>query len=342
MTIHRRTLRIGFAYDNPVDKQATGAESISCEYEDSRTLDWIHQCLSKLGNVVKLPWCRESLVKLINTDVDVIFNITEAEGGRNRESLVPAVAEALGLPYTGTDAVGLGLSIDKYLAKVIANHNGIPTPSFVRIDHLSELSMRQHDIEALGYPLFVKPVTGGSSRGIRQSARVESFESLQSEIKWILESCQDSALIETFIPGREFDVGLLETDSLRCLPVAELRLDHGNPNAFYSYEKKSIHQKEVICPADIPQEVSLEMQDYALRLFKTLHCRDLARVDFRQGEDGTIYFIEINPLPGLSPFYSVYTKQAEAAGIEPEALIELLIGNALARALKVTPERRLA
>ncbi len=334
MPIHRRTLRIGFAYDNPVDKQATGAESISCEYEDSRTLDWIHQCLSRLGNVVKLPWCRESLVKLINTDVDVIFNITEAEGGRNRESLIPAVAEALGLPYTGTDAVGLGLSIDKYLAKVIAIHNGVPTPSFARIERLAELHTRQHDIEDLGYPLFVKPVTGGSSRGIRHSALVESFESLRSEVKWILESCQDSALIETFILGREFCVGLLETDSLQCLPIAELRLDHGNPNAFYSYEKKSIHQKEVICPADIPQEVSREMQDYALRLFKALHCRDLARVDFRRGEDGTSYFLEINPLPGLSPFYSVFPKQAEAAGINAEALIELLVRNALARSQK--------
>ena len=332
--MHRSKLRIGFAYDNPVDKQATGAESIACEYEDSRTLDWIYQCLSTLGEVIKLPWGSESLVKLVNTDVDVIFNITEADGGRNRESLVPAVAETLGLPYTGTDAVGLGLSLDKYLAKVIANHNGIPTPPFFRVDSLSELYTRQNDIEAIGYPIFVKPVTGGSSRGIRQSARAESFYSLRSEIEWILEFCQDSALIETFITGREFVVGLLETDSLRCLPVAELRLEHGNPSAFYSHELKSIHKKEVICPADIPQETSLEMQDYALRLFHALGCRDLARVDFRQGEDGTSYFLEINPLPGLSPFYSVFPKQAEAAGIKPEVLIELLISNALSRSQK--------
>jgi len=330
----REKLKIGFAYDNPVDKEATGVESIACEYEDSRTLDWIYQCLSTLGEVLKLPWGRESLMKLVNSDVDVIFNITEAEGGRNRESLVPAVAETLGLPYTGTDAVGLGLSLDKYLSKVIANHNSIPTPSFFRVDSLSGLYALQNDIEAIGYPLFVKPVTGGSSRGIRQSARAESFESLQSEIEWILESCQDSALIETFITGREFCVGLLETDSLRCLPVAELRLEHGNPGAFYSYELKSIHQKEVICPADIPQEILLEMQNYALRLFNALGCRDLARVDFRQGEDGKIYFLEINPLPGLSPFYSVFPKQAEAAGIKPEALIELLLGNALSRCQK--------
>ena len=327
-------MRIGFTYDDPVDKLSSGAESISCEYEDYRTLDWIHDCLSSLGNVIKLPWGRESLIKLVNTNVDVIFNITEAEGGRNRESLVPAIAEALGLPYTGTDAVGLGLSVDKYLTKVIADHHGIPSPPFVRVDQLSELNTKQEAIDSFGYPLFIKPVTGGSSRGIRQSARVESFEALRSEIKWILESCQDSALLEIFIPGLEYTVGLLENNSLTCLPVAELRLNGGNPNAFYSYEMKSIHNREVICPANIPPEVSQQMQDYAICLFNALHCRDLARVDFRQKDDGTIYLLEINPLPGLSPFYSVFPKQADAAGITTEALIEMLINNALARSSK--------
>ncbi|MDP2729692.1 MAG: hypothetical protein Q8O55_04345 [Dehalococcoidales bacterium] len=337
MTGSSSKLIIGFAYDNPVNNQAMGVESISCEYEDSETLDWIHHCLSKLGEVIKLPWGRESLIKLINTNVDVIFNITEATGGRNRESLVPAVAEALGIPYTGTDAVGLGLSVDKYLTKVIASHNGIPTSPFVRIDYSSELDKKQADIEALGYPLFVKPVTGGSSQGIRQSARVASFEALLSESNWILESCQDSVLVEKFIPGREFDAGLLETGSLKCLPVAELRLDGGDPEAFYSYEMKSTHRKEIICPADIPQDVTRQIQGYSHRLFNTLHCRDLARIDFRRGEDGIIYFLEINPLPGLSPLYSVFPKQAEAAGINPEELIEILVRNALARSAKAFP-----
>jgi D-alanine-D-alanine ligase len=330
--MQRKKLKIGFAYDDPADKQAAGAESIACEYEDSRTLDWMYECLSKLGEVIKLPWGKESLEKLTITYVDVIFNITEAEGGRNRESLVPAVAEALRIPCTGTDAVGLGLSLDKYLSKSIASYHGIPTPTFFRLSSLSELHNLKAGIEATGYPLFVKPVTGGSSQGIRQSSRVESFESLQSEVEWVLEFCRDAALVETFITGREFCAGLLETDSLDFLPVAELRLEYGNPGAFYSYELKSVHQKEILCPADIPQETRLKMQDYALRMFHALGCRDMARVDFRQKEDGTIYFLEINPLPGLSPFYSVFPKQAEAAGIKPEAVIESLIKNALARA----------
>ncbi len=332
MTSSPEKLKIGFAYDNPVDKESAGVESIASEYEDPRTIEWMHGCLSALGEVISLPWGEESLVKLVNTELDVIFNITEAAGGRNRESYVPAVAEALGIPCTGSDAVGLGLSLDKYLTKVIASHQGIPTPAFLRIDRLSELESRQHDIEAIGYPLFLKPVTGGSSLGIRQSARVESFKSLHSEVEWILDSCQDAVLIEKFVAGREFTIGLLETDSLRYLPVAELVIGEGSPDSFYSYEMKSVHRKQVICPANIPPESICQMQDYSRRLFLALGCRDLARVDFRQGEDGIPHLIEINPLPGLSPFYSVFITQAEEAGIKPEELIKMLIEKALTRA----------
>jgi len=190
-----KKLTIGFAFDSPVEKETAGAESVSCEYEDSRTIDWLYGCLEKLGDVVRLPWGRESLVKLTDTDFDVIFNITEAGGGRNRESLVPALAEALAIPCTGTDAVGLGLSLDKYYSKVIAAHAGIPTPPFLRVDSPGELLEKRHVIEEIGYPLFVKPVTGGSSQGIRNSSRIENFQSLRSETGWIFEYCKDSALI---------------------------------------------------------------------------------------------------------------------------------------------------
>ena len=331
MTSPPKKLRIGFAYDSPVEKESAGVESVASEYEDSRTIEWMQGCLSALGEVISLPWCKESLVKLVNTEPDVVFNITEATGGRNRESFVPAVAEALEIPCTGTDAVGLGLSLDKYLTKVIAGRIGIPTPAFLRIDHLEELDSRQCDIEAVGYPLFLKPVTGGSSLGIRRSARVKSFEAIHSEVEWILNSCRDAVLIEKFVPGREFTVGLLETGLLRCLPIAELVIGEGGPDSFYSYEMKSIHRKEVICPAAIPPESICIMQDYSRRLFQALGCRDLARVDFRQGEDGIPYLIEINPLPGLSPFYSVFITQAEEAGIKAEELIKMLIEKALTR-----------
>ncbi len=322
---------IGFAYDIPVDDGSDTAGSVSCEYEDSRTVDWIYQCLSRLGDVVRLPWSKDILSLIIEAQPDVIFNITEAAEGRNRESLVPAIAEALGIPYTGTDAVGLGLSLDKYLSKVIASYEGIPTPPFLRIDNISEINKKTGEIENIGYPLFVKPVTGGSSQGIRRTAKVESPDSLKAESEWILENCSDSVLIEKFISGREFCVGLLEDGGLKCLPAAELRLEDGDPDAFYSFDLKSTHRKEVICPVDISPDMLRILEEYAVAVFHALGCRDFARVDFRLGQDGIPYFLEINPLPGLSPYYSIFTIQAEAGGIKPEKIIEILVQNALAR-----------
>ncbi len=338
MTLPEKRIKIGFIYDNPVEKESTSAESVTSEYEDARTIDWMYECLSGFGETIRLPWRRKVLTELVKENVDVIFNITEASGGRNRESLVPAIAEALGIPCSGTDAVGLGLSLDKYLTKVIAVQNGIPTPAFLRIKQSDELDSKHAEIEAIDYPLFLKPVTGGSSQGIRQTARVESYQTLCDEVEWILSFCRDDVLIEKFIPGREFTCALIETDSLKSFPVAELIIGDGRPENFYSYEMKSIHRKETVCPADIPERLAEQIQDYSRCLFGLLGCRDFARVDFRQGEDGIPYLIEINPLPGLSPFYSVFIRQAEVDGISAEKVIEILINNALSRRRNVSKD----
>ncbi|MFC1947238.1 ATP-grasp domain-containing protein [Chloroflexota bacterium] len=326
MTISSNELRIGFTYDSPVDNDSA-AGSISCEYEDTRTIEWMYDCLSRLGKTTRLPWGEDIVARMIDARPDVIFNITEATEGRNRESLVPAVAESLGIPCTGTDAVGLGLSLDKYLSKVIASYERIPTPSFLKIENISDIDDRQDELNEIGYPLFVKPVLGGSSQGIRRTSKVDNPDSLRTESEWVLNNCNDDVLVEKFLSGREFCVGLLESGELRCLPVAELRLEDGDPETFYSFDLKSTHRKEIICPAEITSEISQTMEDYAVSIFRALGCRDLARVDFRLGSDGVPYFLEINPLPGLSPFYSIFTMQAEAGGIKPERIIEILVSN---------------
>lgn len=330
MTIPSDELRIGFAYDNPVNDGST-AGSISCEYEDTRTIDWMFDSLSRLGKTIRLPWGEDIVARMLDARPDVIFNITEAVKGRNRESLIPAISESMGIPCTGTDAVGLGLSLDKYLSKVIASYEGIPTPAFLKIEKFIDTDSRQGELNEIGYPLFVKPVTGGSSQGIRRTSKVGSLDSLRSEAEWISGNCNDAALVEKFVSGREFCVGLLESGKLRCLPVAELRLDGDDPETFYSFDLKSTHHKQIICPADIPSEFSYKMEEYAVRVFRALGCRDFARVDFRLGSDGTPYFLEINPLPGLSPYYSIFTIQAEAGGVKPEEILSILVNNALAR-----------
>lgn len=328
-----KPLTIGFAYDvSSMRHSSQSISSVETEYEDEQTIAWIHDCLRTLGEVVDLPWEPGTISTLIGKKIDVIFNITEGRGGRNRESLLPAVAEVLGIAYTGSDAMSLGISLDKYLTKVVAQHAGIQTPGFVKLDCISQWDQILPCVKELHFPVIAKPNTGGSSMGIRKSSRVDSLTQLYDAAKWVLEDCGDSVLIEEFIAGRELNVGLLQWgNELRCLPMAEIRTNEGDPYSFYSFEMKSVHKKKILFPIDI-DDVSIElMKDNALKIFHSLGCRDIARVDFRIGIDGIVYFLEINPLPGLSPYYSIYPAQAKKAGIEAHEIIGQLIRNALNR-----------
>ena len=325
-------LRIGFAYDTPMKQDRPDeVESVEAEYEDERTLSWMRTTLQQLGSVIDLPWGPDILSRLARVELDVIFNITEAICGRNRESLVPALAEAKGIPYTGTDAVGLGVSLDKYLTKIIAHHLGVPTPDFLKVDSISQWKQLTPRLAKLRFPVIAKPSTGGSSMGIRSGSKTESLAELYDMVKWVLDTFEGGVLVEEFIVGREFTVALLARLQLKIFPIAEIRVDEGSPSSFYSYEKKSIYQKEIICPADPPGNTADWMTDYACRVFEALGCRDMARVDFRVSSDGIPYFLEINPLPGLSPYYSTFPVQARAAGISPEDIVHQLIRNALTR-----------
>jgi D-alanine-D-alanine ligase len=334
--MNEKRLRIAFAFDMPVDdKQGLSPVSVEAEYEDRATLDWLRETLAAKGDVFDLPWGPDAVSRLAAIDVDVVFNITEAEGGRNRESLVPAVAEAFGIPFTGSGALALGLSLDKYLTKIIARQLGITTPDFLYFRRGEKTVL-----SPMSFPALVKPNAGGSSMGILVSSKVSSRDELFREVERVKCSCIDDALVEQFIPGREFAVALLERPDLQVLPVAEIRLNGGDPRSFYSFERKSIHKKEIICPAVLPDAIRNTMVDSSKKIFRTLGCRDMARVDFRLGQDGIPYFLEINPLPGLSPYYSVFPVQAGAWGLSPEELVQGLVQRALRRAAAGGVEER--
>ena len=327
-----RQIRIGFAYDEPQENGGPDqVETVAAEYEDERTLSWMRSVLQTVGPVTDLPWGPDVAARFAKAKLDVVFNVTEATSGRNRESLLPALAEAKGVPCIGTDAVGLGIALDKYLTKVLARHEGVPTPDFIKIDSACQWEKLVPGISALSFPVIAKPNTGGSSMGIRRLSKAESMPELHTAVKWVLDNFEDSVLVEEFVPGREFAVGLLAGQELQTLPIIEIRVADGSPDSFYSYERKTMHDKELVCPADVPGDAEPLMADYAQRIFHILGCRDLARVDFRLGTSGIPYFLEINPLPGLSPYYGIFPAQARAAGFSPEEVIHQLVYNAMNR-----------
>lgn len=332
-------LRIGFVYDAPPgaplgashgEDSLDSSDTVAAEYEDQRTIQWLVQTLEDVGQVIEIPWGRQALTTIAASGLDVIFNITEAGGSRNREGLVPSIAEACGIPCTGSDALALSTSLDKNMTKILGEHCGIPTAPFVLIGSEQELHAQRNVIERIGYPVIAKPNTGGSSMGVRLTSRAETWCELKSAVMWALETFDDAVLVERFIRGSEYTAGLIERDGLETFPIAEVRLNGGDPNAFYSIEQKSVHQKEVICPAGLPQETAQQIDDYARKLFVVLGCRGTARVDFRVDiSDNVAYLLEINPLPGLSPYYSILPRQAEVAGISPAEIVRALVIGAV-------------
>ena len=330
-------LKIGFAYDRESRLgQDDVVHSVEAEYEDSPTIEWIRSTLTKWGTVIDLPWDADLVPRLAYLDLDLIFNITEAYGSRNRESLVPAIAESLGVACTGSDAVSLGISLDKYLTKVIAHHEGIPTTRCVLVDSEFTWQKMIPKIEALSFPLIAKPNTGGSSMGIRQTSKVYSIDHLLKVVKWIWEECADSALVEEFVPGTDITAGLLFRDKLLALPAAEVKIEQGTSDDFYSFEMKSAHRKKIICPCELEPATAAAVDVYSRTIFTVLGCRDIARVDYRLTPEGEIFFLEINPLPGLSPYYGIYPAEAMALGIEPEQIVKQLVSNAVRRKGRVS------
>jgi D-alanine-D-alanine ligase len=325
-------LKIGFAYDEPVQESPSDTvQSVTAEYESARTIDWMRTTLQKLGTVIDLPWGPDIVPRMAGATLDVIFNITEATHGRNRESLIPALAEASGIPCTGTDALGQGISLDKYYTKVLAQHVGVPTAGFFKVESIEQWKALTPKLAALRFPVIAKPNHGGSSLGIRRTSKAASPEALYEPVKWILDHCADSALVEEFIFGREFTVGLLARPELEVLPIGELLIGEATPDSFYPFELKVTHHRELVCPANLPDEMAALMADYARLVFRILGCRDTARLDFRVDTDGIPYFLEINPIPGLTPYGSALPKLAQAAGISPEDVVHQLVRNALAR-----------
>ena len=293
------------------------------EYEDERTIEALLGAIAAggheaLGVVLGPDFGRD----ISAAKCDLVFNIAEGVQGSSRESLVPAMLEQMGIAYTGSDGLALAVSLDKGLTKRLARSEGIRTPDFRVVRTEAELA----DLD-LEYPLFVKPNAEGSSMGIGAGSRVAGPAELAQRVAYVLAEYRQECLVEVYAPGREFCVGLLGNDPPEVLPIVEVQTE----TAFYTQAEKSQHHKELRCPADIGKETADEMREMARAIFGLLRCRDLARVDFRLDGEGRPTFLEINPLPGLSPYYSIYPRQAAEAGIGYEELIGRIVEAGIGR-----------
>lgn len=330
-------LRIGFSY-NVKRLDSKGGDDTEAEYDAPETIDAIRDAIESYGHmVVPLEATAELPRQLMDARLDMVFNIAEGVSGRNREAAVPALCELMGIPYTGSDAATLSIALDKALSKRVLRQHGIPTPEFQVME-----TGRERLSPKMKFPLIVKPNQEGSSKGVSAHASVvDDEESLRGVVRELVDKYRQPALIEYYIAGREFTVGLLGDKRPRVLPPMEIIfLDKANPRPVYDYQIKQEWEKHVYyqCPAQLTPTELRSIERIARETFVALDCRDVARVDLRMDDTGEIYVLEVNPLPGLTPGYSDLCLIARAANIDYRSLI----GEILAGGLKRLREKRRA
>ena len=323
-------LRVGIAYNLKKGFKAK-TEDMEAEYDSYDTIKAIKKVFDSAGINTELLEADSGFVqKVKKTKVDLVFNIAEGTYGRGREAQVPAILSFLGVPFSGSDETTLAVSLDKALTKRYLSTYRVRTPSYC---YLKSPELPRNF--PLQFPLIVKPNSEGSSKGISDLAIVKDKAQLSDILAKDFSLYCEPMLVEEYIAGREFTVGVLGNGNSTTVfePMEICYRGATEENRIYSYQVKKNYQKyiEYRCPPELSPKLCGEMKRTAARIFNALECRDFSRVDFRLSEDGKLYFIEVNPLPGLAPGYSDYPMLAQFCGMDYRTLILNVLNSALAR-----------
>jgi len=252
-----------------------------------------------------------------------VFNVSYGIQGQARYTHVPSILEMVGIPYVGSGPLAHGLALDKVMAKTIFKQHSLPTPDFVVLDSLENITC------GLAFPLIVKPKNEAVSFGVRI---VNDDKELKESVQNIVEEYRQPALVEQYIPGREINIGLIGNNPPESFPPVEL-LFGKNGHSIYTYEDKTRQSGREIsykCPAPIGQKRTAKAQNIARKAFEVLGCYDFARVDMRMDKKGDFYILEVNSLPSLGEHGS-YLIGAEEIGSDFKAVINRLVDEASAR-----------
>lgn len=327
----RGPLKVGFTFNVKRIKPTAAGEDREAEYDAPSTLQAIREAIASHGHeVIDLEATPDLPMLLSTSPVDVVFNIAEGFRGRNRESQVPAMLELLDIPYTGSDPATLSLALDKGLAKRVVRAAGIDTPNF----QLMTTGRERLDKQFTRWPLMVKPVAEGSSKGVLKKSVPQNEIELREVVKELVERYQQPALIEEYIGGREFTVGLLGERRPLVLPPMEIVFtDKSDKTPIYKFEDKLEANDRIRyeVPARLDSGVLERLKTAARGAFMALGCRDVARLDFRMDDTGRIYFLECNPLPGLTPGWSDLVLIAQGDGMDYRTLIGEILSGAIRR-----------
>jgi D-alanine-D-alanine ligase len=297
----------------------------TAEFDKQETVDALENSIKLMGHETEPIGNTFQLIEALAAGKrwDLVFNIAEGLYGDGRESVVPAILDQYKIPYVFSGPVIMGLSLNKHIAKLVVSAAGVPVSPGILVSDLKDL-----DKYNLEYPLFVKPVSEGTGKGITAKSLVNSFEELKSMVEWILSEFRQPALVEEYLPGREFTVGIVGygTDAVA---IGGMEVICAN-NLPYSVEVKE-NYLDYCTYKPLDEDIIDECKSVALSAWKALDAVDAGRVDLKADRKGRICFIEANPLAGLNPVHSDLPILSRMYGIEYQTLMEMIMKAAIKR-----------
>lgn len=320
---------VGLTYDLREEYLAMGyGREETAEFDNLDTVEALESALMALGHeTVRIGNLRELIKRLSRGEKwDLVFNIAEGLHGFGREALIPALLDSYQIPYTFSDPLVLTVTLHKATAKRLVRDMGVPTADFILVEE-------EGDLEAveLPYPLFIKPVAEGTGKGVGRGSKVESPEELRPRALDLMSQYKQPVLVETFLPGREYTVGIIGTGRRsRVIGVMEILLrPDAEPNA-YSYRNKE-HSETLVEYRLVKGVKEEEAAHLALKIWRGLGCRDAGRVDLREDDEGRLHFLEVNPLAGLNPNHSDLPMVCAMVGMSYLELIKGIMESAASR-----------
>ena len=320
---------IGLTYDLRQDYLDAGyGLEETAEFDKPDTIEGIETALQSLGHETRRIGNIKSLVGRLAAGErwDLVFNICEGMFGLGREAQVPALLDAYEIPYTFSGPLILALALDKGLTKRVLRSFGVPTPDFAVVATPADIAAVD-----LPLPLFVKPVAEGTGKGIDARSKINTRKQLQEVCAALLKKFRQPVLVEAYLPGREFTVGITGSgDDARAIGVMEVMLNAEAEANAYSYINKEQYEERVQY-ALAPKKEAAACVDVALRAWRGLDCLDGGRVDVKMDRDGVVNFIEVNPLAGLNPTHSDLPILCRLQGISYQELIGRILDSAIGR-----------
>lgn len=324
-------MRISVAFNLRTDASEDSAELLTQEDID-RVCGALRELRHHVSPVEVSGQPDDVVDRLLDSAPDLIFNCAEGTIGSSREAFYPGLYEQLRIPFTGGNPSLLHMNLDKQLAKTVVAARGVRVPRGVLV------TPQQRDLPSgLSFPLIIKPNAEGSSKGITQDSVVDNRERCAARIDDLLGRYPSGLVVEEFIAGRELSVPILEAFPGKIVEVVEHTFDLkeiGGKYNIYDYDMKQGGERSrgvgVVCPAPLTADARGRVEEMARRAFEIMHCPDLGRVDIRLHEDGTPYFIELNPLPSLHPVGSLMVA-GRARGLEYREVLRLIVRSAARR-----------